>query len=249
MESFGNKRKVRQGEDWSLSLNLLAGDEPDVPYIVSSELDNPFFVVTVASTKYEKNLRYVKSWWNEVNSVRFYQTTPLYVGELASINDLPENASVVGEVANENYLYQYTLIGDNIDKKLGRKPYYYYYFDHSQPNSPRIDGYNCEVIFNFFSKDTVEWSSQNYLYQLSLVTGKPMDYVLDSIARQHTDYGDLPLDFPTTIDAQYEYVKTRWGDELQPDIDVSSPLGSIDSVEPILPPTELSVENNLRQLI
>ena len=45
---------VQQGENWNLDKVLSASNREYIPYIVSSERPNPYFVVTVASTKYEK---------------------------------------------------------------------------------------------------------------------------------------------------------------------------------------------------
>ena len=89
METFGNEISVQQGEDWNLDILLSASQIEYIPYIISNERKNPFFVITVASTKYEKNLRYVCSWWNSVTdgtvpTPLFYQTTPHNIGEFAS---------------------------------------------------------------------------------------------------------------------------------------------------------------------
>ena len=59
----------------------------------------------------------------------------------------------------------------------------------------------------------------------------------------------MPSDWPDNVEEQYYYVKANWPDALQPDIDVDSPLGSIEFTEPILRPTKLEVFNNIRKLI
>ena len=89
METFGNEIKVQQGEDFNIDILLSSNQVEYVPYIISNERKNPFFVVTVASTKYEKNLRYVCSWWNDILSgpnpiPTFYQTTPYNIGSYAN---------------------------------------------------------------------------------------------------------------------------------------------------------------------
>lgn len=390
MESFGNERSVQQGEDWNLDLLLSASDREYIPFIVSSERKNPYFAITVASTKFEKNLRYVKTWWNSVDNQlkipRFYQTTPQYYGEIndidgSKIRDLGEirsftssvstggnvtvsdyvyktgsaNISVVDSAgttktyndsitnsyvykytsqddvtdeygnkpiyyrwfdyfnesasyegaASEKYgglerlktafipqipstdmdnityndkpdtrlLYYYTLASDEIDPTLGHKPYYYFYFDYQLE---MIDGvetyrligrefnYECNLIQNFLSKDTREWRSQNYLYQITLVSGYLMHTVLNEIYSDKLNAGFNLDDYPknqdgtweSTIDtkqdlisARFKYIKTRWPNEFQSDIDEDSPLGYIEIPEPILRPTKLEVFNNLRTLI
>lgn len=390
MESFENQRSVQQGEDWNLDILLSASDREYIPFIISSDRKNPHFTVTVASTKFEKNLRYVKTWWSSVDDKlkipRFYQTVPEYFGEINDIDgskivDLGEitsagvNANIGkdGEYISQNnfvykkgtaeltysvsgvgqktvtetsenskvytytrksdetdeygnkpiyyvyvdynvletvtstkgwenwneikygflptiparnninatygdgpdtrYLYYYTLASDEIDPELGHKPYYYFYYDYEQQEIDgelkwvlvkREDSYECRFIQNFLSKDTAEWGSQNYMYQITLVSGYLMYNVLNEIYDDKVNAGFDLSDYPKNKDgtwqstadtvqsliaARYNYIKTRWPNEFQPDIDEDSPLGYIEIPEPILRPTKLEVFNNLRTLI
>ena len=261
MESFENERQVQQGEDWNLDLLISSNNKEYIPFIVSSQRPNPFFVVTVASTKFEKNLRYVKSWWNDVLGMTnfdkpfptFYQTSPQYYGEVASVSALPlipstdPNNATYGDSATTRLLYQYTLSTDKIDTSLGHKQYHYFYFDYKEDGSvnERVDYYECHLRFNFLSRDTAEWNGQNYMYQITLVSGQLMADRLNEIYLAHNS----PADWPNTTEKQYYYVKVEWPNELQPDIDVDSPLGYIETPEPVLAPTRLEVFNNLRKLI
>ena len=251
MENSGNEQIVQQGENWNLDKVLSSSNREYIPYIVSSERANPFFVVTVASTKFEKNLRYVKSWWNSVDDMNiptFYQTTPVDYGEISGTTRIPQTAagSTLGDTKNKRYLYRYTLTTDSIDPALGHKPYYYFYYDFSTSDEGKLVlGYECKITFNFLSSDTAEWNSQNYMYQITLVSGQLMK---DRLRAIYIAKG-APVDWPDTTEAQYKYVKTVWPNELQPDIDIDSPLGYIEVPEPILPPTALRVYNNLRTLI
>lgn len=289
MDTYGNEEKVQQGECWNFDKLLSASAREYIPYIISSERANPFFVITVASTKFEKNLRYVKSWWNSVNATNiefngklypfptFYQTVPVECGELVSGVFLPtepgkdafkiftqqEADSYVNSISNgglvKRYLYQYI---DNNEYKYFYFEYTYNYVD----NIPyaisviRIDGYDCHVRFNFLSKDTTEWGGQNYMYQVTLVSGRLMADELNRIYEWHKALGEDVSDWPilpdisddnykTQLEKEYIYVKTRWSKELQPDIDIDSPLGYIEVPIPILPPTKLEVFNNLRTII
>lgn len=261
MESFGNERQVQQGEDWNLDLLLSASSEEYIPYIISNQRKNPYFVVTIASTKYEKNARYVKSFWNSVDNPsgntpaipRFYQTVPEFYGYIDSIDELP--TAPVNNGTNATYeeyldnshrlLYQYCLNSDEIDEEVGHKPYYYFYFEYNNGVATRIDYYDCTLRFNFPSSVTAEWGGQNYMYQITLVSGDTMASKLNAIYILK----GKPEDWPSTTEAQYNYVKVRWPEEFQPDIDADSPLGTIETPEPILVPTKLEVFNNLRKLI
>lgn len=256
MESFGNERQVQQGEDWNLDILLSSSNREYIPYLVSSQRDNPFFVCTIASTKYEKNLRYVKSWWNSLESLNiptFYQTVPVFYKELADDEQLPSEPSTKGNDPTQGdskearYLYQYTKANDSIDISVGHKPYYYFYFEYNEDGSvaKRVDDYQCFIRFNFLSKETAEWNGQNYMYQITLVSGQLLADRLNEIYLAH----DKPEDWPDTVEAQYRYVKVQWPNALQSDIDADSPLGYIETPESILRPTKLEVFNNLRKLI
>lgn len=267
METFGNEIKVQQGEDFNIDILLSSNQIEYIPYIISNKRKNPFFVVTVASTKYEKNLRYVCSWWNDILSgpnpiPTFYQTTPYNIGSYANKAALPTIPPVIGpgqakETAETRLLYQYTLDDEDIDPETGHKPYHYYYFNYNADGQPtgRVDEYECRIRFNFRSDETAQWTGQNYMYQITLVSGELMADVLTGIASEHGNPADFPTedDYPEDsdglIEAQYRYIKIQWPDELQPDIDVTSPLGRIETPEVILAPTKLQVFNNLRQLI
>lgn len=275
MEIFGNDIEIQQGENFNMDVLLSASNLEYIPYIISSERKNPFFVITVASTKYEKNMRYVHSWWNDViNGLHpiqtFYQTTPVNLGELT---EAPVVADFEGNIDDWEqrrirYLYQYTLETEDIDEKLGHKPYHYVYVDYSSGSSiVRNDDYECKIIQNFSSDITRLWGAQNYMYQITLLDGKTNKEV---ILATYEKYGSSHPDFPIPrkpdgelysadeqwgdseqeyIKSAYSYIKRQWPNLLQPDIDADSPLYYIDNPETIVSPSKLTVNNNLRQMI
>lgn len=256
MEMYGNEIRVQQGEDFNLDIKLSASQIEYIPFIVSSKRANPFFVITIASTKYEKNLRYVKSWWNDIltdnETPTFYQTTPYNYGEISEDSSLPSLPPILKgttstETPETRLLYQYTIETEEVDKQLGHRPYHYFYFEYDEHGGAmRVDDYECHIRFNFTTNETSEWGSQNYMYQITLVSGELMTDTLEAIAIAH----GMPIDWPeNNIEAQYKYIKVRWPNEFQEDIDASSPLGRIEAPEVILPPTKLQVFNNLRNII
>lgn len=496
MDSFGNRIEIQQGEDWNLDILVSASNREYIPFIVSSERQNPYFVLTVASTKYEKNMRYVASWWNEPEGKivgdslpTFYQTTPVDIGVLSTAptssfqpDDIPEEYQT-DESAEKRYLYQYMLESEDVDEKVGHRPYHYLYFEYPEVtgrlspnfagklasylssiikirfgvedkqlhdhivnsnasnfsavvdvgiapednlkayleedgtlyvltdnfddpiifpencsslfkrfgavgafyncteiyitrtytrnvvrmnnmfsnlsrlksvdlsgmsiescftmedmfsnctkltsvymsdylinqihnkqtldnlttrrffyNCPRypnpdgyltgrngywteayntnsysnnvsytiisdctlatnavvmaianvpichVDDYACYIRFNLDSDITEEWNGQNYKYAITLVDGPTLVDTLQTIAMANNG-GVLPDDYPTSLKAQYKYVKIKYPNQLSTDIDVTSPIGKIEHPEPILTPTDLIVYNNLRKLI
>lgn len=209
MLSFGNERQVQQGEDWNLDILLSQSEEEYIPFIVSSERQNPMFAITVASTKYEKNYRYVATWWQDLTNgegfllstseetgltsiplPRFYQTIPEYIGEIAPNTTIsrPVNPSMPDGIDPPMYaLYQYTKTDEEVDLSLGHKPYHYVYFTKEDPNTPKFD-YECRVRMQFRSEETSQWGSQNYQYQITLVDTVSM---ADYINEAHEHYSTL----------------------------------------------------------
>ena len=268
MEMNNNEIKVQQGEDWSLDVLLSSSDQEYIPFIVSSKRENPFFVVTVASTKFEKNLRYVKSWWcsvtnpNRLEAVAiptFIYTNPVYCGKLDASENLPATPSdtnspfsaiVANDTANNRNLYQYEDLQQNYDVSVGHYPYRYFYYDYSTGEPKLVEDYECRLRLNFNSDETIKWEGQNYLYQITLVSGPLMSYKLNQIYTQKLNAGLVtPEQWPSTVQEQYLFVKVNWPNELQKDIDIDSPLGKIEQPQVILQPTKLEVYNNLRTLI
>ena len=273
METFNNDIEIQQGENFNMDVLLSASNLEYIPFIISSQRKNPFFVITIASTKYEKNMRYVHSWWNDIVNGEhpiptFYQTTPIDLGELVAAPITPEFAVQDDNEHGIRYLYQYTLESEAIDEKVGHKPYHYIYVDYSTGISViHNDDYECKIIQNFSSDITRLWSAQNYMYQITLLDGKTNKEV---ILATYEKYGLTHPDFPIPrkpngelysadeqwgeseqeyIKSAYSYIKRQWPNLLQPDIDADSPLYYINSPETIISPSKLTVNNNLRQMI
>lgn len=288
MQTYENERVIQQGEDWNLDIKLSQSIGEYIPYIISKEREHPHFVLTVASTKFEKNHRYVESWWQEIPDTqpRFKQTVPFYVGEFTadptSFEDLIDKATAYDDkigpdVADDSAyerLYQYTLDGKNEFK--------YCYLTDKDKGTIKL-GYELYVRFNILSylpgykgikSGTSQWNAQEYMYSITLVSGQLMG---DTIAEVIDNYAtlnwrtDLPKrkDYPDD-DSGYEqfrnavaeilknenikedvfnFIKLHIPNFFQKDIDWNSNLGRIWSPIPILKPTKLKVDSNLRVLI
>lgn len=192
---FGLEREVQQGEEWTIDILLSQSDNEYIPFIVSSDRPSPMWAITVASTKYEKNERYVMTWWLPVGNLpKFKQTTVFDLGEQPTGYPvkLPEGHAPM------DCLYRYTQSGDEIDNKLGHKPYHYIYF--TEISEQGKTDYECRIIQSFTSEETAQWGSQNYMYQITLVDTVPMT---NMIKDAHTAYPDLPWRYwpdPETVE-------------------------------------------------
>lgn len=283
MQSYENERVIQQGEDWNIDVKLSQSVQDYIPYVVSKEREHPHFVLTVASTKFEKNHRYVESWWQEIpdSQPRFKQTVPFFVGDFTadptSFEDLINKATayddkigpdVADDTAYER-LYQYTVKGSEFK------------YCYTTDGTDIVLGYELRMRFNILSHipgleglqgGTANWNSQEYMYQITLVSGQLMEDTLISLITS-TKYSnlnwrsDLPKksDYATTEEYiaalkemlknelvrkdLFNFVKQHIPDFFQKDIDWNSNLGQIWSPIPILKPTRLRVDSNLRVLI
>ena len=283
MQSYENERVIQQGEDWNIDVLLSQSVQDYIPYIVSEDRGHPHFVLTVASTKFEKNHRYVESWWQEIpdSQPRFKQTVPFFVGDFTadptSFEDLINKATayddkigpdVADDTAYER-LYQYTVKGSEFK------------YCYTTDGTDIVLGYELRMRFNILSHipgleglqgGTANWNSQEYMYQITLVSGQLMEDTLISLITS-TKYSnlnwrsDLPKksDYATTEEYiaalkemlknelvrkdHFNFVKQHIPDFFQKDIDWNSNLGQIWSPIPILKPTRLRVDSNLRVLI
>ena len=153
-------------------------------------------------------------------------------------------------------LYYYTVNTDEIDPELMHKPYYYFYYDYSSGHPVLRDEYECTIHQNFLTEETAKWNGQNYMYQITLVDGQLMaDYLEAQRSLRESEGYDLS-DYPEEAESEeelnelrYKYLKARWPNTFQADIDSDSPLGTINNIIPVMAPTKLEVFNNIRRLI
>ena len=201
MQVYGNEREIQQGEEWNLDILLSQSESEYIPFIVSSQRHNPMWAITVASTKYEKNHRYVATWWLDLVQgggfikayseelggyltqplPRFYQTVPEYIGEI------PTGTPITRPEGDEpmERLYQFTKQADKVDPTLGHKPYYYVYF--TKEDATPKDDYECRIRMQFRSSETAKWGSQNYMYQITLVDTVSMASHVQSAKELHPE--------------------------------------------------------------
>jgi len=272
MKTYLNEREIQQGEDWNVDLLLSQGAEEYVPFIVGLR-ENPMFVMTVASTKFEKNQRYVESWWNAYDGPMFVNTNPLRApnnGILVAIPDTPSDVvtawnltpgffNVTDESCHLQNLYEYKLANDTEWRYL-----YVKRVEGRIDTFELVHGYECRLRFNIISsyntEGTAKWTGQNYMYQITLVSGELMENVICSIKQSHPNL-EWRDDWPTSNVENwlndnanikkdvFNFIKKRLPDFFQPDIDWNSPLGRIWVPQVILPPTKIQVNNNLRVII
>lgn len=76
MKTFNNELVIHRGE--TFSMDKVVQNKDGSPYIVSRELKNPYVLVAVSTTRYDQNKRYLLNLWLPLtDKVRFSITEPI----------------------------------------------------------------------------------------------------------------------------------------------------------------------------
>lgn len=246
MQTRNNEIIVHRGETWTM--RKLIKNKDGSPYIVSSRLNHPYWLLCVSSNLYSQLGDYKLEIWCDLgNFPRFKITRPV---ELKSINpdytfantSIPSgyeydedtgklsyaNVAVFYERSSESVInYKYWAYIDNEDD-----PYYGEWVD-----------YKCDITVPFTKNITDDWTEQNYYYNISLIDGETLVDYLNIVAKQ------LSIDvdgISTDKDALYSSIFNVEPDLLS-QIDIEKPLYREDNIFVILPETKLTVRTNLRR--
>ena len=203
MEILNNQLYVQQGEAFTLDFFLRNKDGS--PYIVSRQLKNPYYLVTVSSmsTNSNKDKRYLLNKWCKITADRFYVTTPVHITGVSSFNftAMKSKANADGCTV-ANYAVYYTTDSN------GNVTYYKYTgTDDAAYNSAKMVPYENNFVVSFSTDVTIDWTEHMYMYGIQLVDG------------------DNNPDFVSGTE--------------------SRPLLNAESVQSILPPTQMIVTNNI----
>lgn len=197
MKTFNNEIVIQQGESFTIDKYIENIDGS--PYIISNQLKNPYFLLTVSTSKYAQSNRYVKNYWLSLKDFpRFYLTKPIDLtsikiaadSAIAAYSDFP-NSLPKGYI-NGTYV-KFDSVNDAVfylTNSSGKRVYKYWCTEKDvNGNTIGWTEYRCRLIKSFTFEDTEKWIAQNYVYSIRLVSG--------SIAQS----GDKPLGkFDNTID-------------------------------------------------
>lgn len=171
MRIYADRIQVERGEAWTYDVYFQNRDGS--PYIVSSEMQNPQILVTVASSKYTQNGRYIANFWNDVAQAypRFYSTEPTVIVDTSatSINNLQSPAKYgvtlptdKTSVTYENFsVYAWT---DNDGET------HYLQWLGSAVSGEYVE-YSFHFVQHFPTDITNDWIEQSYVFGIKLLGG------------------------------------------------------------------------------
>ena len=215
MQILGTDIYVVRGESFSIDYSLVNRDGS--PYIVTNRANNAYFLLTVASTKYSQQGRYVKNWWLEIPAELRFENT----------NALEINKSMVDEKINP----------------YSSSPTYavYYYIDddgskvYVRWNGSEFVHYELRIVKTFSKQDTSEWTAQSYVYSINYVDGVLMLQYLRDLCDKHS------ISFTMTDTTATLLSKLIAFDDKYSNIECERALGKIDIALPIVSTSKIFV--------
>lgn len=178
MKTFNNEIVVHRNEVFTI--DKIIQNKDGSPYVISKELSNPYFLLTVSTTRYSQKDRYVKNYWlNLLNFPRFNSTQCIDLHSIKTSSagtDIKYN-DFSDVVPTSDYLLSGYISGQYVEfdaddavffvNNNGIKTYKYY-----NVSSNKWLVYNCRLIKQFSNDDTKDWVEQSYVYSITLVSGE-----------------------------------------------------------------------------
>lgn len=260
MKNFNNELEITRGETFSLDRTLENKD--GTPFIISNKLTNPYFLITVSTTKYQQENRYVYNKWldlsdfpkfNETNVVNLKQftteengTTLMYPNGFDSDNIQELKTVQIGDKTISD-ICAYGYVGDKLLYYQVNDALFYFLKDDGtinykywNTNENKWTEYKCRIVVPFLHHITVNWTEQDYVYNIALVGGQSTIEYLRSICEI---LGLLYTETDTKLDL---YIKLKnYGYVFPEDFSIEKPLGIVDFSIPILKSTKLTVSTDI----
>lgn len=224
MKILGKQIIVSRGEVFVMSREVVRLDGS--PYVLRSQLENPYLLISVSSNTYRLQGKYLKQYWLDLSSYpRFEQSiiTDITKQQLTD-NILPDGFT------DSTCIYRYL-------SESGEKEYYYYV-----GTSP--DGvykpYSFSFVHTFLNVDTREWVDSNYQYEIRILSGETTrNYLTETFEALFPG-----VEVPDLLQDIYDEIcKVR--PDLVQNISVTSPLANYATNDIILPPSLLTVKANI----
>ena len=184
MKTFNNELVIHRGE--TFSMDKVVQNKDGSPYIVSNKLQNPYVLVSVSTTRYDQNKRYLLNQWLPLSDkVRFSITEPIdllsfkteangTVSKYTSFDDVKrelvsdnENCIVSGYIGDQFVYYDYDDCVLYLQDERGIRDYKYWNLEQE-----RLLKYEFRITCPFTQEMTSKWIEQSYVYSITLMSGE-----------------------------------------------------------------------------
>lgn len=249
MKTLNNILVVHRNE--TFTLDKIVQNKDGSPYIISAELENPYWLLTVSSTRYDQKDRYIQNWWLDLSKYpRFVYTNPIDLKSFksgAGADAAPAFSSFSDVTSLDSFEGTY-LNGQQITEMDADDFVYYLEDDNNNKEykywSTTANGwqkYECRITKLFKQEITRLWVEQTYVYSITLMSGMSMlDYLKELCDKNKIEYND-----DVTVNELYDALLNS-GYKFDEDFNKSSPITLFTTVKPILVPTELRVMSDIK---
>lgn len=184
MKTFNNELVIHRGE--TFSMDKVVQNKDGSPYIVSNKLQNPYVLVSVSTTRYDQNKRYLLNQWLPLSDkVRFSITEPIdllsfkteangTVSKYTSFDDVKrelvsenENCIVSGYIGDQFVYYDYDDCVLYLQDERAVRDYKYWNLEQE-----RLLKYEFRITCPFTQEMTSKWIEQSYVYSITLMSGE-----------------------------------------------------------------------------
>ena len=250
MKSYNNEMEISRNETFSIDKIIRRQDGS--PFIVSNELYNPYFLVSVSSTTYEQKDRKVyNKWLNLKDFPKFTETVPINLKSLLNVpNGVPQyesfdditdiievegvpNIIAHGFIGNKHIFYEPQDAVFYIEDENGERIYKYW-------STEGWKDYTCRIVTSYDISVTSQWIGQNYVYSITLVSGLTTREYLVSLANDNDIYVDDTITneelYNQLVDKGVTFVET---------FKLDRELALFDTYKPLLKPKKLTVSSNI----
>lgn len=250
MKTLNNDIRVHRSESWIFDRKIVNKDNS--PYIISNKLNNPYFLFTVSTTRYQQDSRYLYRKWIDLSSMpRFEQTQVVNINNcktttgdtitgFSSITKLTSYTDT-SSVVHDNIICIQTIGTNTVAYQPGDCVFTdgtnYKYWDPTKTEDGWLD-YECKISVIFPTSITKNWIEQTYYYSINLVSGNTTLSYLKGLC----DENNISYSENSTV-ADLVDLLTEANVEIP--INYKAPLSSIELSLPIVVPTQMQVNSNL----
>lgn len=164
-----NELTVTRGETWTMSKRIQNIDGS--PYIISNELTNPYWLITVASARYRRDEDKVFNKWLNLSMYPRFRTTRAEniadYGFTFEGGELPSGFNGDETMGYANIAVFYEKSPEGVTS--------YKYWEYNNNEIDDFSGhwvpYECVINTSYPGEVTALWIEQNYYYSISLVSG------------------------------------------------------------------------------
>uniref|UniRef100_UPI0040257F90 hypothetical protein n=1 Tax=Alloprevotella sp. TaxID=1872471 RepID=UPI0040257F90 len=224
MQLKGNEMTVTRGETFTIDRTIVNRDGS--PFVISSEWNNPYILITVSSSSYNQENRYVLNVWLSLKDVHTFHNTTILEAKSGNVEYILNGESIHLSEISSDVLYSY-------DGK-------YIYLSEVVDGNKILEEYSLRIIYPFTHEITKDWVEQSYLYSIRLVAGTSIEQYVDAV---YTGISGVVHD-NLTHEEKIQYILNMDATKLE-GINLERPLVSFDTAIDILPSTKLSVLSDL----